>query len=208
MIIPHHGAWPKFHETAFIAPTADLIGDVEIGEESSVWFHVVIRGDVHWIKIGKRTNIQDQSLLHVSRRKSPLKIGDDVTVGHRVVLHGCTIGNRVLIGMGAIVMDDAVIGDDCIVGAGALVTKETKVMPGHLVMGVPAKVVRALTALEMVDLKQSALNYVSDSRGYMSYLRGPARLGQDDQADLETLELSDVEGDDLGDERSDNGGEI
>lgn len=170
MILPHHGCWPKIHETAFIAPSADLVGEVEIGSQSSVWFQCVIRGDVNWIKIGNRTNIQDHSMLHVTRRKSPLKIGDDVTVGHRVMLHGCTVGNRVLIGMGAIIMDDAEIGDDCIVGAGALVTKGTKVPPRSMVVGMPAKVTRELKPEEIAFLLESANNYVGDSVGYLSYV--------------------------------------
>lgn len=198
MILPHHGKWPKIHETAFVAPSADLVGEVEIGEQSSVWFQVVIRGDVNAIRIGKRTNIQDQTMLHVTRPHqagegkgpgakagagSPLLVGDDVTVGHRVTLHGCTIGNRVLVGMGAIVMDDAEIGDDCIIGAGALVTKGTKVPAGSLVMGAPAKVARPLKPEELAFLPKSAANYVRDSAEYQGYVHGPARLGKND-ADL------------------------
>ena len=194
MILPHHGQWPKVHETAFVAPSADLIGEVEIGERSSVWFQVVIRGDVNTIRIGARTNIQDQSMLHVTRpnqagegkgpgdgKGSSLVIGDDVTVGHRVTLHGCRIGNRVLIGMGAIIMDDAEIGDDCIVGAGALVTKGTKVPPGHLVMGSPAKVARPLKPEELAFLQKSAANYVRDSAEYQGYVHGPKHLGRNDR---------------------------
>lgn len=200
MILPHHGIWPKIHETAFVAPSADVIGDVEIGAESSVWFQVVIRGDVNDIKIGARTNIQDQSCLHVTRRKAPLRIGDDVTVGHRVMLHGCTLGNRILVGMGAIVMDHAVIGDDCIVGAGALVTQGTEVPSGSLVMGSPAKVARPLKPEELAFLKQSAQNYVGDSREYRSYVRGPRRLGSS-QADLERLDESDLDAFESGDRK-------
>ena len=187
MILPHHGKWPQIHETAWIAPSADVIGEVQIGELSSVWFQVVIRGDVNWIKIGSRTNVQDHTMLHVTRRKSPLTIGDDVTIGHRVTLHGCTVGNRVLLGMGSIVLDDAQIGDDCIVGAGALVTKGTIVPPGSLVVGAPAKVTRPLKPEEVAFLKESANNYVGDSREYQSYVRGPVVHGRDNQ-DLETFE--------------------
>lgn len=183
MIIPYRAKWPKIHETAFVAPSADIVGDVEIGSHSSIWFQVVVRGDVNWIKIGDRTNIQDHSMLHVTRKKSPLKIGNEVTCGHRVTLHGCTIGNRILLGMGCIVLDDAEIGDDCIVGAGALVTKGTRVPPGSLVVGVPAKVVRPLTEDERKFLTQSAENYVNDAIEYYSYVRGPVRMGQD-QSDL------------------------
>lgn len=200
MILPHHGIWPKIHETAFVAPTADVIGDVEIGEQSSVWFQVVIRGDVNDIKIGARTNIQDQSCLHVTRRKAPLRVGDDVTVGHRVMLHGCTVGNRVLVGMGAIIMDHAVIGDDCIVGAGALVTQNTVVPAGHLVMGSPAQVARPLKPEELAFLKQSAQNYVGDSREYMSYVHGPRALGRSHD-DLELLDDKDLEAFEGGDRK-------
>lgn len=185
MIIPHHGKWPQVHETAFVAPSADLVGEVEIGEDSSVWFQVVVRGDVNRIRIGRRTNIQDHSMLHVTRPKqaddagkgSPLTIGDDVTVGHRVTLHGCTVGSRVLIGMGAIVLDDAVIGDDCIVGAGALITKGAVIPSGSLVIGMPAKVVRALKPDELAFLPKSAANYVRDLIEYRGSVPGPSRLG-------------------------------
>ena len=206
MILPHHGQWPKVHETAVVAPSADLVGEVKIGEHSSVWFQVVIRGDVNSITIGDRTNIQDQSMLHVTRpnqagegkgpgngKGSPLVIGDDVTVGHRVTLHGCKIGNRCLIGMGAIVMDNAEIGDDCIVGAGALVTQGTIVPAGHLVIGAPAKVARPLKPEELAFLPKSAANYVRDSAEYQGYVHGPARLGKND-SDLEnSLFEGDVE---------------
>ena len=190
MILAHHGATPRIHETAFVAPSADLVGEVEIGAESSVWFQVVIRGDVNSITIGSRTNIQDHSMLHVSRpniglpgkeKGSPLKIGNDCTIAHRVTLHGCTVGNRVLVGMGAILMDDVVIGDDCIVGAGALITQGTIVPAGSLVMGAPARVQRPLKPPELAFLPKSAANYVGDSRHYMSIVRGPGIAGRGDE---------------------------
>jgi len=184
MILPHHGRWPKIHETAFVAPSCDLIGEVEIGSHSSVWFQCVVRGDVNWIKIGARTNIQDGSVLHVTRKASPLTIGDEVTVGHSVTLHGCTLGNRILVGMGSVILDDAEIGDDCVIGAGALITKGVKVPPKSLVMGVPAKVTRGLDAEEIAFLKRSADHYVKDAGEYYQYVRGPVRLGED-HADLE-----------------------
>lgn len=165
-ILPHHGKHPEIPPSVFVAPSADIIGEVKIGPESSVWFQVVIRGDVHTIEIGSRTNIQDQSCLHVTRKRSPLKVGDDCTIGHRVVLHGCTVGNRVLVGMGAIVMDDAVIEDDCIIGAGSLVTQGTRIPSGHLAVGSPAKVARPLKPEELAFLKQSAANYVGDAASY------------------------------------------
>ena len=191
MIIPHHGRWPEIHETAFVAPSADIVGEVAIGSHSSIWFQVVIRGDVNWIKIGNRTNIQDHSMLHVTRLKSPLKIGDEVTVGHRVTLHGCTIGDRCLLGMGAIILDDAEIGDECIVGAGALVTKGVKIPPRSLVIGSPGRVARSLKAEEIAFLAQSAANYVGDIKDYRTYVQGPKRLGRygyDRDQDLETLD--------------------
>lgn len=186
MILPHHSKWPKIHETAFVAPSADIIGEVEIGGHSSVWFQVVIRGDVNWISIGSRTNVQDHAMLHVTRKVSPLKIGDDVTIGHRAMLHGCTIGNRILIGMGAIILDDAVIGDDCVIGAGAVVTKGTKVPAGSLVLGMPAKVIRPLKPEETAFLKESSNNYVNDAMEYYRYVRGPLKLG-DNKSDLEEV---------------------
>jgi len=200
VILPHHGKWPEIHETAFIAPSADIVGEVSIGEESSIWFQVVIRGDVMPIRIGRRTNVQDHSMLHVTRKKAALTIGDEVTVGHRVMLHGCTIGSRVLVGMGAILMDHVEVGDDCIIGAGALLTQGMKVPPRSLVFGSPAKVVRELKQEEIDFLKKSAENYVGDSREYRSYVQGPARLGRDDRdlSDINSLEseLSEFEDND------------
>ena len=187
MILPHHGKLPVIATTAFIAPSADVIGEVVIGEQSSVWFQVVIRGDVNHITIGSRTNIQDHSMLHVTRKTSPLVVGDEVTVGHRVTLHGCTVGNRVLVGMGAIILDDAVIGDDCVVGAGSLVTKGKTFPNGSLIMGSPAKVARPLTPEELAFLRKSADNYVKDSAEYRGYVHGPDTLGQD-KSDLEEFE--------------------
>src|SRR5690242_2180157 len=178
MILPYREKWPVLHETAFVAPTADIIGDVEIGAHSSVWFQVVIRGDVNWIRIGDKTNIQDHSMLHVTRQKSPLHIGNEVTIGHRVTLHGCTLGNRILVGMGAIVLDDAEIGDECIIGAGTLITKKMKIPPRSLVVGAPGKVIRTLTDSELAYLEQSAKNYVGDSIEYRTHVPSATRLAQ------------------------------
>ena len=173
MIFPHKGIEPTVPDSCFIAPSADIIGDVHLGEDTSVWFQVVIRGDVNRVRIGKRTNIQDGSVLHVTRDRlpmlgAPLIIGDDVTVGHRVTLHGCTIKNRVLIGMGAVVLDHAEIGDDSIVAAGSVVTKEKKFPPRSLIQGVPARVIRKLTDEEVGMLLASASNYVEDTKLYNS----------------------------------------
>jgi carbonic anhydrase/acetyltransferase-like protein (isoleucine patch superfamily) len=180
LILPHHGKWPEIDPSVFVAPSADIIGEVSIGAESSVWFQCVLRGDVETIKIGKRTNIQDLSMLHVDRRDCPLVIGDDVTVGHRVTLHGCTVGNRVLVGMGATVMNQAIIGDDSIVGAGALITEGKVFPPKSLIVGVPAKLVRELNAEEIAFLPKSANNYVGDSREYIASLAGLDEIEEED----------------------------
>ena len=187
MILPHHGKWPKIHETAFVAPSADIIGEVAVDDQSSIWFQCVVRGDVNSIHIGKRTNIQDHCVLHVTRKETTLVIGDEVTVGHRALLHGCKIGNRVLVGMGAILMDHVEVGDECIVGAGALLTRGMKVPPQSLVLGAPAKVVRTLKPEEIQFLSKSAAHYVGDAKEYRGFVRGPAKLGAADE-DLETLQ--------------------
>jgi len=192
VILPHHGKWPVIHETAFVAPSADLIGEVEIGAESTVWFQSVVRGDVNPIRIGSRTNVQDHCVLHVTRKKHGLRIGDDVTVGHRVVLHGCAIGDRVLVGMGSVVMDGVEVGSDSMIGAGSLLTPGRKFGPGSLILGSPAKAVRPLDPEELAFLKKSAENYVADGREYRSYLRGPSRLGEDKE-DLESMYIDDEE---------------
>jgi carbonic anhydrase/acetyltransferase-like protein (isoleucine patch superfamily) len=164
---------PTIAKNTWIAPSADVIGEVECGEDCSIWFGCVIRGDVNYIKIGSRTNIQDLSMIHVTHYKkedksdgSPTIIGDDVTVGHRVMLHGCTIEDACLIGMSATILDDAVIGKESIVGAGALVTKGKVFPPRSLIIGSPAKVVRELTDDEVAELYASAKRYVSFKKDY------------------------------------------
>lgn len=179
-ILPHHGKWPEIDPSAFIAPSCDIIGEVSIGAESSVWFQCVVRADVNWIKVGKRTNVQDHTMLHVDRRGSPLTIGDEVTIGHRVTLHGCTVGNRCLIGMGAIIMNDAVIGDESIVAAGALITEGKVFPPRSLIMGMPAKLSRELKTEEVEFLSKSATNYVGDSREYIQTLAGLDEIEEED----------------------------
>jgi carbonic anhydrase/acetyltransferase-like protein (isoleucine patch superfamily) len=157
---------PVVHASAYVHSSAHVIGDVHLGAESSVWFHSVLRGDVHHIRIGARTNIQDNSTIHVTRDRHATLVGDDVTVGHNVVLHGCTIGARCLIGIGAIVLDRCVIGDECLVGAGALLTPGTTVEPGHLVLGSPARVIRPISDAEREHLRQSAAGYVANAARY------------------------------------------
>ena len=167
MLRPYKGIVPTIAAGVFIEDTAVVIGDVVIGSSSSVWFNAVIRGDVHAIRIGARTNVQDLSLLHVTHNTYPLTLGDDITVGHHVVLHGCTIGNRVLVGMGAIIMDGVVIEEDCIIGAGALVTGGQRIPSKSLIVGSPARVKRALSEAELQWIKTSAQNYVRYAQDYL-----------------------------------------
>lgn len=164
---------PKLGENTWVAPSADVVGEVECGKECSIWFGCVVRGDVHYIKIGDRVNIQDLSMIHVTHYKkedksdgNPTIIGDDVTIGHRVMLHGCTIEDACLIGMSATILDGAVIGKESIVGAGALVTKNKVFPPRSLIMGTPAKVVRALNDAEVEELYASAKRYVAFKSEY------------------------------------------
>lgn len=156
---------PNVSDSAYIAPNATVIGDVTIGSRSSVWFGAVVRGDSNSMRIGARTNIQDLCCLHVDG-KNPLKIGDDVTVGHHAILHGCAIGNRVLVGMGATIMNGAGIGDDSIVGAGALVTEGAHFPPRSLVLGFPAKTKRELTEDEIKMISNSAEHYLETATAY------------------------------------------
>jgi carbonic anhydrase/acetyltransferase-like protein (isoleucine patch superfamily) len=173
VIIPFQDKWPHIHETAFVAPSCDIIGDVNIDQDSSIWFQCVIRGDVNYIRIGKHCNIQDHSMLHVTRHTNPLILQNDITVGHRVLLHGCTVQSRVLIGMGSTLLDGCTIGSDCIIGAGSLVTKNFVAPQGSLIYGSPARVIRPLTDEEKNNILASAQNYVNDSRYYKANLLGP-----------------------------------
>ncbi len=158
---------PAIDETTFIAENAVIIGDVEIGAESSVWYNCILRGDVNNIKIGARTNIQDGTIIHVSSKTQGTYIGDDVTVGHCALLHACTIGNRAFIGMQACVMDDAIVEDEAMVAAGALVTPGKRIPSHQLWGGRPAKFMRDLTMEEIEFLKFSADRYVKLSREYL-----------------------------------------
>ncbi len=168
MLMPYKGKMPVLHETVFAVESALIIGDVEIGAQSSVWFNAVVRGDVHYIRIGERTNVQDNCTLHVSNGTFSLNIGDDVTIGHNVTLHGCTIRDRCLIGMGAILLDGSEIGPDSVVGAGTLIKEGMKVPARSLVVGLPGRVVRTLTDEEVKKIKQSALNYIDYAREYIA----------------------------------------
>jgi carbonic anhydrase/acetyltransferase-like protein (isoleucine patch superfamily) len=168
MIKPFQNLAPRIHESAFIAENAVVIGDVEIGADSSVWYGSILRGDVNYIRIGARTNIQDACVLHVSARTHPTVLEDEVTLGHRVTLHGCYVETGCLIGIGAIVMDGARVGRNSLVGAGSLVTPNTVIPPRSLVIGSPARVKRELTDAEVKDLEKFWHNYVSYSRIYKS----------------------------------------
>lgn len=170
-ILTYHGITPKIHESVFLTEGVRIIGDVEIGEDSSVWYNSVIRGDVHFIRIGKRTNIQDLSMLHVTHNKYPLIIGDNVTVGHSAVLHGATIRNCVLIGMGARILDRSIVNNYSLVAAGAVVREGFEVPEGTLVAGVPAKIIRDLTQEEHAKLEESAANYVRYTAEYRKQIR-------------------------------------
>ncbi len=169
---------PALGERVYIHPSAQVIGDVTLGEDSSVWCNTVLRGDVNRIAIGRGTNVQDLTVGHVSHRTaedpngSPLIVGDYVTIGHAVILHGCTIGNECLVGMGSIILDDAVIHDRVVIGAGSLVTQGKVLESGMLYMGRPAKAVRALTDEELAYLMYSAKHYMKLKD---DYLKGAAR---------------------------------
>jgi len=176
MIRTFQGITPTIPTSCFIEDTGVVIGNVVMGEQCSVWFHAVIRGDVHYIRLGNRTNVQDLCMLHVTHDTHPLIIGNDVTIGHSVVLHGCTIKDRVLIGMGAIIMDGAMIGEDSVVGAGALVTEGTMVPPKSLILGTPAKVKRPVTDKELMWIKESSENYVKYAGQYIAH-SSTARTG-------------------------------
>lgn len=167
MLHVYRGVSPKIDETVFRVGSAEIIGDVCIGAHSSLWFHVVVRGDVNSIRIGERTNVQDGTVIHVTHKKHETEIGNDVTIGHNVTLHGCRIGDRCLIGMGAVVMDGAVVEDDAMVAAGALVTPGTRVPSATLYAGSPAVYKRHLSDDEIQGLEQSARNYLNYVASYM-----------------------------------------
>jgi len=158
-LISYRGITPQVQPGVFVAQGAMIIGDVHIGEDSSVWFNAVIRGDVNYIRIGQMTNVQDLCMLHVTHEKYPLTIGSHITIGHSATLHGCTIKDFVLIGMGATVLDGAVIESNSMVAAGAVVREGMKVPEGVLVAGVPARIVRDLNEDEVKKIQQSAINY-------------------------------------------------
>ncbi len=156
---------PEIHASCFIAENAAIIGNVEISEDASIWFGAVVRGDLNSIKIGARTNIQDNAVLHVSKENT-LEIGDDVTIGHSAIVHGCKIGNNCLIGMGAIILSGAVIGDDCVVGAGSVVIENYEVPSESVVLGIPGKVKRKMPEAMREDIKRNVSEYVELKEKY------------------------------------------
>jgi carbonic anhydrase/acetyltransferase-like protein (isoleucine patch superfamily) len=166
MIAAYGGRTPRLDPTAFVVDSATVIGDVVIGPASSVWFGAVVRGDIESIRLGARTNIQDNATLHVVGGKFGTTLGDGVTVGHNAVVHGCTVEDGVLVGMGAIVLDGAVVGAESLVAAGALVVPGMRIPPRSLVLGSPAKVVRPVNADELERMRTSAANYVAYATRY------------------------------------------
>lgn len=157
---------PEYDDSVFIAPSADLIGDVTIGSESSIWFRAVVRGDVNWISIGEQSNIQDGCCIHVTNRTCPVRIGDRVTIGHGAIIHGCTIGEDVLAGIGTTILDRALIEPNVMIAAGSLVPPGARLESGFLYMGTPARKKRELTSAERESIGDHATNYVSYARAY------------------------------------------
>ncbi len=175
LIKPYKGWYPKIDPSVFLADTATVIGNVEIREHSSVWFGAVVRGDVHYIKIGRYTNIQDNAVIHVTHYTKPdmsdgfpTVIGDYVSIAHGAIVHGCTIKDNVLVGIGAVILDGAVINENTIVAAGTLVPPGKEFPPNVLLMGRPAQVRRDLTSAEIEKIKENALNYVQYAKNYLS----------------------------------------
>ncbi len=166
MIIEHNGISPTIDETVYVQRSAQIIGDVHVGPESSIWFNSVIRGDVCYVRIGARVNVQDNATIHVFSGGIPTILGKGVSIAHNVVVHACTIGSFTLVGIGAIVLDGCDIGSECLIGAGAVVTPRTVVPPRSLILGNPGKVVRPLNDQEIDSLHRSASNYVRFSREY------------------------------------------
>ena len=166
MIYAYRGVVPKVHLSALIADSADVIGDVELGEESSVWFSTVIRGDVNFIRVGRGTNLQDGTVVHVNRNGTPTSLEDYVTVGHAARLHGCHIKSNCLVGIGAVVLDGAVLEEECVVAAGAVVSPGTLVPTGSLLMGAPARVKRSVTEKDLELIYRSAKSYIGLAAEY------------------------------------------
>ena len=170
MIHAYKGVVPKVHPSVFVAASADVIGDVELGEESSVWFNTVVRGDVNYIRVGRGSNLQDGTVIHVNRKGNPTVLEEYVTVGHAARLHGCHIKSHCLIGIGAVVLDGAVLEEECLVAAGAVVSPGTKVPRGSVLMGTPARVKRQVTEADLDLIRRSANNYIALAAEYKAAL--------------------------------------
>ena len=181
MLRPFRGQWPQLDASVYVDQSAQVIGDVAIGPESSIWMNCVVRGDVHRIRIGARSNVQDGTVVHVMRGTHPTTIGDDVTIGHGALIHGCTIEDRVLVGMGAIVLNGATVGTDSIVAAGTLVTEGAVIPPRSLVMGSPGKVRRTLSDEEVASILDYAVRYVGYRLDYMHDAPAPAARASEDR---------------------------
>lgn len=179
-VIVVRGFTPKIGKNCFLAPNSTIVGDVILGEDVSVWFNTILRGDVNHIRVGNRTNIQDGTMIHGTFNKCGTTIGEGVTIGHNVILHGCEIGDRCLIGMGTTIMDKAKIGARCIVGAGSLITEEANFKEeGMLILGRPAKVIRMLKPKELAFLEESEQNYILYKSWYMDETTGKNFSGKD-----------------------------
>ena len=172
MILPFQNKFPKIHVSVLITEGAHIIGDVEIGKDSSIWFNTVIRGDVNYIRIGERTNIQHLTMVHVTYKKFPTFIGNDISIGHSAVIHGCKIDDFVLIGIGTKILDDAHIESNSLVAAGSVIKEKFIVPSGTLAAGVPAKIIRDLKPKEIEKIKQNAKNYMMYCEQYKEYNRG------------------------------------
>ena len=168
-VLPYREDHPQIGEGVFIAPDAWVTGKTTIGKNSSLFFGAVVRGDINPVRVGTGTNLQEHALLHTSTGLGPCIVGDYVTVGHRAILHGCTVGNRCIIGMGATILDGAEIGDDCIIGANSLITMNTKIPSGSMVFGSPGKVVRPLTDDERLQIEENATHYIAVAHTYAAW---------------------------------------
>ncbi len=169
-LYPYDGRLPRLGDRVFLAPSADLAGDIEVADDSSFWFHTAARGDVHWIRVGPRTSVQDGTVLHVTHERFPLAIGADVVIGHSCMIHGCTLADGCLVGIGARVLDGAVVESGAQVGAGAVVTPGMRVPAGMLAVGVPARIMRPLSDEERATIVEIARRYVGVKDRYIAEL--------------------------------------
>ena len=190
-VYPFQGVSPRLGERVFLAPSAEVAGDVEVGADASFWFHTAARGDVNWIRIGARTNVQDGAVLHVTHERHPLTVGSGVVIGHSAVLHGCTVEDGALVGIGARVLDGAVVESGAQIGAGAVVAPGARIPAHHLALGVPARVVRLLSDGERAAIPEIAERYVRLKEVYRAEL---ARASADDAVERNAAAAADVRG--------------